>query len=317
MLVSQGVCAKIRIERPGDAARSGDVLDAKFLRQWVPGQSGIAELDAGEQCLLSPLPGGLTEGRTVRIRIVRSAMREQAGQAKRALARPAEPGTALMRGPDLLEQIDTDDVEIRQVAAHDADLLGAHGWHEIVEQAETGRVAFAGGTLLVSPTPAMTVIDVDGTLPAAELAKKSAGEVARLLSRLDITGSVAIDFPTLESRASRAEALAEFDQNMTENCERTAINGFGLMQVVSRKTGPSVLELLQSNRTISAALQLLRLAERTVGTGLLVLELHPAVATCLRSEDSWLYELQKRTGRPVELRTRGELPIHGGLASSG
>ena len=317
MLVRHGACAKIRIERPGDAVRSGDVLDAKFLRQWVPGQSGIAELDTGEQCLLSPLSGGVSEGSTVRIRIVRSAIREQTGQAKRALARPAEPGTALMRGPDLLEQIDADDREIRQVAAHDADLLGAHGWHEIVEQAETGRVAFAGGTLLVSPTPAMTVIDVDGTLPAAELAKKSAGEVARLLSRLDINGSVAIDFPTLESRASRAEALAEFDQNMSESCERTAINGFGLMQVVSRKAGPSVLELLQSSRTRSAALQLLRVAERTAGTCPLVLEAHPAVAACLKGEKSWLDELQKRTGRPVELRARGQLSIHGGRAGSG
>lgn len=317
MLVSEETCRKIRIERPDRAARSGDVVEAKFLRQWVSGTSGIVELVTGEQCLLEPLPSRLTEGAPVRVRIVRAAIFELAGQAKRAVARPVEAGTSLARGPNLLEQIGRDDVEIRKVVAHGSDLLRDFGWHEFVEQAETGRIEFEGGTLLMSLTPAMTVIDVDGSLPAAELAKRAAREVALLLPRLDITGSVAIDFPTLETRASRAETVAEFDAHMTANCERTAINGFGLMQVVCKKTGPSVPELLQSDRVTAAALQLLRQAERTAGTGLLVLEAHPAVIASLQSQNAWLEQLAERIGRKAVLRSRGELSIHGGVISSG
>ncbi len=316
MLVDQDMCRKIRIERPDQSVRFGDVVDAKLVQQWVPRKTGIAELVTGEQCLLDPLPDGLTEGAAVRIRIVRAAIREQAGQAKRAVARPAGSDLQLARGPDLLELIGADNIEIRKTGGHGPDMLADFGWYDAVEQAETGRIEFDGGTLLVALTPAMTVIDVDGTLPAAELAKRAAKEVALLLPRLDITGSVAIDFPTPDTKAGRADAVAGFDEHMTEDCERTAINGFGLMQVISRKTGPSVPELLQSDRIKTTALQLLRQAERTAGSGSLMLEVHPAVAACLRKENSWLDQLAKRTGRPVEIRPRGELAIHAGVVAS-
>ncbi|MEO0439590.1 MAG: ribonuclease E/G [Pseudomonadota bacterium] len=316
MLIDQGRCRKIRIERSDQSVRLGDVVDAKFIQQWVPGKTGIAELSTGEQCLLDPLPNGLTEGAVLRIRIARAAIREQAGQAKRAVARPAGSDVPLARGPDLLEQIGANDIEIRKTGGHGPDILADFGWYDAVEQAETGRIAFDGGTLLVALTPAMTVIDVDGIVPAAELAKRAAREVALLLPRLDINGSVAVDFPTLDRKAGRADAVAVFDEHMTEDCERTAINGFGLMQIIRRKTGPSVPELLQSDRVKTAALQLLRQAERTAGSGSLMLEVHPAVAACLRQENSWLDQLAKRTGRPVEIRPRGELAIQAGVVAS-
>lgn len=317
MLVDQGTCRKIRIERPDQSARFGDVVDAKLVQQWVPGKTGIAKLATGEQCLLDPLPDGLTEGAAVRIRIARAAIRERAGQAKRAVARPAGSDVPLTRGPDLLELIGADNIDIRKVGGHGPDMLADFGWFDAIEQAETGRIEFDGGTLLVALTPAMTVIDVDGTMPAAELAKGAAKEVALLLPRLDIAGSVAVDFPTLDTKADRAHAVAEFDENMDEDCERTAINGFGLMQIISRKTGPSVSEMLQSDRVKTAALQLLRQAERAAGSGSLVLESHPAVIACLRKENSWLEQLAKRTGRPVELCPRGELAIQAGVVASG
>ncbi len=301
---------QIRVERADGRARAGAVVDAKFTRQWVAGKSGIGTLPDGQEALLQPLPKGLTEGSMVRVEIVRAAMIEQGGQAKRAKARPAEIDSPLCEGPALLAEINASGLPVKQVHAHDEDIFSQHDWHEAIEQAETGRIDFAGGSLLVSLTPAMTLIDVDGPLAPFELAKRAAKEVARALLRFDISGNIGVDFPTLEAKAERAAVTAVFDQHMTANCERTAINGFGFMQIVSRKVRPSLLEIMQANRSINAALKLLRQAERDRGTGAMLLAVHPAVANKLTP--SLLDELARRTGRSVSIEPRGDISIDGG-----
>lgn len=301
---------QIRIERSDGGARPGAVVGAKFTRQWVAGKSGIVTLPNGQEALLQPLPKGLTEGAMVRVAIVRAALTERGGQAKRAKAQPAESGSALADGPDLLADISASGLPVKQVHAHEQDLFAEHGWHETVEQAEAGRIDFAGGSLLVSLTPAMTLIDVDGPLAPFELAKRAAKEVACALVRLDIGGNVGVDFPTLQAKAERSAVTAIFDDHMTANCERTAINGFGFLQIVSRKVRPSVLEIMQASRTSNAALKLLRQAERDRGTGALRLAVHPAVANKLAP--ALLEELAKRTGRTVSVEPQGDLSIAGG-----
>ncbi len=310
MRLEHGKLAQIRIERADGRARAGAVVDAKFTRQWVSGRSGIITLPDGQEALLQPLPKGLTEGSMVRVEIVRAAMTERGGQAKRARARPAEADSPLNDGPDLMAEINDAGLPVRQVHAHDEDVLSRHGWHEAVEQAETGRIDFEGGSLLVSLTPAMTLFDVDGPLAPFELAKRAAKEIALALVRFDISGNIGIDFPTLQAKAERAAVTAIFDEYMTGNCERTAINGFGFMQIVSRKLRPSLLEILQANRSVNAALQLLRQAERDRGTGAMRLEVHPAVAN--KMHPALLEELARRMGRPVEIEPRGEMSIDGG-----
>lgn len=307
--LDNGDLAQIRVERAGASARSGAVVDATFTRQWVAGKSGIVTLPEGQEALLQPLPKGLTEGAVVRVEIVRAAMTERGGQAKRAKARPAEPDRPVGEGPDLLAEISSSGLPVRQVHAHEADILAEHGWHEAIEQAESGQIDFAGGSLLLSLTPAMTVIDVDGPLPPFELAKRAAREIALALVRFDIGGNIGVDFPTLEAKAERNAVATIFDENMTGRCERTAINGFGFMQIVSRKVRPSVPEIMQGNRVINAALKLLRQAERDRGTGALELAVHPAVANKLKAP--LLEELAKRTGRAVSLDPRGEIAIEG------
>ncbi|MEH6828130.1 ribonuclease E/G [Parasphingorhabdus sp.] len=301
---------QIRVERADGRARAGAVVDAKFTRQWVAGKSGIVTLPDGQEALLQPLPKGLTEGSLVRVEIVRAAMIEQGGQAKRAKARPADIDSPLCEGPALLAEFAASGLPVKQVHAHDEDIFSQHDWHEAIEQAETGRIDFAGGNLLVSLTPAMTLIDVDGPLAPFELAKRAAKEVARALLRFDISGNIGVDFPTLEAKAERAAVTAVFDQHMTANCERTAINGFGFMQIVSRKVRPSLLEIMQANRSINAALKLLRQAERDRGTGAMLLAVHPAVANKLTP--SLLDELARRTGRSVSIEPRGDISIDGG-----
>tara|TARA_R110000824_G_scaffold32788_9_gene105719 strand:- start:13357 stop:14355 length:999 start_codon:yes stop_codon:yes gene_type:complete len=308
--LENGELLQIRVERADGSARAGAVIEAQFTRQWVSGRSGIVTLPDGQEALLQPLPKDLTEGSMVRVEIVRAAMIERGGQAKRAKARPAELDSDLCNGPDLLAEINASGLPVKQVHAHDADILAEHDWHEAVEQAESGRIDFEGGSLLVSLTPAMTLIDVDGPLAPFELAKRAAKEIALALYRFDIGGNIGVDFPTLEAKAERATVTSIFDEHMAANCERTAINGFGFMQIVSRKLRPSVLEIMQANRSVNAALKLLRQAERDRGTGAMRLEVHPAVANKLKP--SLLEELAKRTGCSVSIEPHGEISIDGG-----
>ena len=310
--LDDGELVQVRVERADGRARPGAVVEAKFTRQWVAGTSGIVTLPDGQEALLQPLPKGLTEGAMVRVEIVRAAISERGGQAKRAKAQPAGEGSALGDGPDLLAELAASGLPVKQVRAHEEDVLGQHGWHEAMEQAETGRIDFEGGSLLVSLTPAMTLFDIDGPLPPFELAKRAAREIALALPRFDIGGNIGVDFPTLQAKAERAAVTAIFDAHMAANCERTAINGFGFMQIVSRKRRPSVPDVLQANRATNAALKLLRQAERDRGSGALRLVVHPAVANKLTP--LLLKELAKRTGRPVTVDARGEVPIDGGSA---
>ncbi|MEO9601404.1 ribonuclease E/G [Parasphingorhabdus sp.] len=301
---------QVRVERADGSAKAGAVVDVKFTQQWVAGKSGIVTLADGQEALLQPLPKGLTEGSTIRVEIVRAAMAERGGQAKRAKARPAEPDSVLCDGPDLLAELEASGLPIKQLHAHDQDMFAQQGWHEAIEQAEIGKIDFEGGSLLISLAPAMTVIDVDGPLPPFELAKRAAKEIAQALIRFEITGNVGVDFPTLQAKAERAAVTAIFDEHMSINCERTAINGFGFMQIVSRKLRPSMLEIMQANRSVNAALKLLRQAERDRGTGAMRLEVHPAVANKLAPEALELWA--KRTGRAISVEPRGDIPIDGG-----
>ncbi len=310
--IENGELTNARVERDSDAVKVGAIVGAKFDRQWVAGISGIATLDGGQELLLQPLPPGLTEGQAVRVEIIREALNEKGGRAKRAKAKPADEGGDLTQGAGLLERIEASGDRVKQAHAHDKDLFAQYGWHEVMEQAETGKIDFEGGSLLIALTPAMTVIDVDGPSAPMVLAKRAAKEVAQAFIRLDITGNIGVDFPTLETKSERGEVCAVFDEYMSAKCERTAINGFGFMQIISRKVRPSLLETAQADKVLSAALQLLRQAERDRGTGDMGLHVHPAIAAKFSHRPVWLEELARRAGRKVSVEAKGSISINGG-----
>ena len=104
--------------------------------------------------------------------------------------------------------------------------------NDLLDEARTGVVTFAGGELRISPTPAMTLIDVDGYLEPDELAVLGAAEAARAIRRLDIGGSIGIDLPTASGKAARQAAAAAIDGALPRPFERTAVNGFGFVQIV-------------------------------------------------------------------------------------
>ena len=185
-------------------------------------------------------------------------------------------------------------------------------WNDLIEEARSGIVRFAGGELRISPTPAMTLIDVDGSLPPDELAVRGAAEAAQAIRRLDIGGSIGIDLPTATGKAARRQAAAAIDANLPLPFERTAVNGFGFVQLVRPRRRASLLELAQDRAPFEARALLRRLAAEPPGPKRLVA--HPAVVAALEARPEWLDALARQVGGAVSLRPDPALPISGGYA---
>lgn len=309
-LIADGEIVEARIEVDDGAVRAGTVADARLTQILVPGRRGVARLDGAEEALVEPLAKGWTEGAAVRAEIVREAIPEP-GNPKRAKARPSD--SEPVAGPDLRARIAATGLPVVVQSAHMADALEAAGWGEILESATSGLVDFPGGQLRIEPTAAMTVIDIDGHLPPAELALSAAKASGRALRRFDITGSIAIDFPTLGNKAERQAVAEAFDVALPQPFERTAINGFGLMQVVRPRLRASLIETLRCDPA-AAARALLRRAQRSGLIGATRLVTSPAVFAVLEARTEWLAQLGRELGGAVSLRSDAALAMSGGYA---
>lgn len=301
MHIVGGEVAAVRIERSDSGPRAGAIQPVKLVRILGQGR-GIGMTTGATEILIDRLPKAITEGSALLVQIRREAMSEK-GRMKWPLARPAEDGASPTAGPDLLARISANGQCVRRVTPHTAEGLDAYGWRDLIDAAMRGTWTFARGELLIALTPAMTVIDVDGDLPPRALAFATAPEVARVLTLFDLTGNIAIDFPTLDAKADRAEILARFDEANSAPCERTAPNGFGLMQVVRRAERPSLLHTLNRDRKESHAIALLRQAERAGGRGTLTITAHPAIIGLIERRADWTEKLTRRLGRPVLWQT--------------
>ncbi|MFA9201591.1 MAG: hypothetical protein ACEQR8_10505 [Cypionkella sp.] len=281
---SGGHAVAARVRWPG-ALEPGLVADAVLVERARGSQRGRGRFPGGEEALVDRLPADASEGAPVRLEVTRAAVRE-ARRVKLAQARPTDAparpaptlaealgGTVVRRFPD-------------------------EAWSEICAEAADGAVAFAGGTLHFAPTVAMTLVDVDGALPPRELALAAVAPLATAIERFALGGAVGIDFPTLPARADRqavdaalGRALAGWDH------ERTAMNGFGFVQMVARCERPSLLHRVQFEAAAAAARLLLRQAEGLAGAGAVLLTAHPRVLAEIAPE--WTAELARRTGRIV------------------
>jgi hypothetical protein len=282
-----------RIAWPGELG-TGSVVTGQLVSKAKGARRGVVRLDgppfAGREVLADHLPPDVTEGASVTFTITRAALAER-GRYKRAHGRI---GAASIPAP----------VQGTLVQRFPAGL-----WDEVWHAASSGSIAFPGGEILVSVTPAMTVIDIDGAAPPRDLALAAIPAIAQALAWFDLGGSIAIDFPTLAAKADRravdaalGAALAAFPH------ERTAMNGFGLVQLVARLEGPSLLHRFATARVGLCARKALRQAELAQGTGrTLLVTVHPALKAKLRPE--WLAELARRTGREVRIETNPALAL--------
>ena len=295
VLIEDGRIAEARIVREG-VIPPGTVLKAQLKSV---GRNAVAIAD-GQEYLLPRGTSDVTHGAALNIEVTRErlgggepwkrAMARQTGEQPRA-APPIE-------GRDLAFPAPTDELE-------------AASWSDLLDEARSGIIAFRGGELRVSLTPAMTLIDVDGQLPPADLAVEGARAAAETIRRHGVGGSIGIDLPTVKGKEIRHTAALAVDGVLPQPFERTAVNGFGFLQIVRPRVRASLFELA-ADRASFEARALLRQAAREVGP--IRLAGHPAVIAELNRRPGWLDQLSRHTGGLITLRSDPSLAMSGGHA---
>ena len=304
--LSGGTIIAARIDWPG-ALAAGQIEDAVLVSRSAGSKRGTVRFASGEQALADRLPADASEGAAIRMEVTRAALAEK-GRHKLAQARPttATPRSA----PSLAERLRSEGHQARVVHA-----FPACDWDELMAEAQLGEVTFAGGQLTISPTPAMTLIDIDGTLAPRLLALATIPAIAMALARFDLAGSIGIDFPTLSDKADRRAV----DMALTAALdhwphEQTAMNGFGFVQLVARLERCSLIHRLAIDPNGAAARMLLRRAERVCEPGALLLTVHPSVRAGVKPE--WEADLARRSGRIVRWQVDPGLAPDGGFAQA-
>ncbi|MDN3645885.1 ribonuclease [Pontixanthobacter aestiaquae] len=306
LLIDEGQVIAARIDWPGSAG-IGLIEDAILTSRTKASTRGTARLATGEEVLVSKLSAAAQEGGPIRIEITRSQMGEKS-RVKRAQGRPTVQ--ALQPPLSLAEAIVTRGEKAKVVRK-----LPVGHWDEIWDDAWTGICDFAGGSLHFSPAPAMVLVDIDGRGSPRELALAATEPIAKAIRRFDLGGSIGIDFPTLAVKADRKavdEALTAALGDWPH--EKTAMNGFGFVQIVARLERPSLLHRLTYSKADAAARRLLRRAEETTDAGAIQLICHPTIQAKLSKE--WLAELSKRTGRKIRIEADPTLALEAGFAQA-
>ncbi len=295
MLIEQGRTIEARIFREG-LVRTGTILAARLKST---GRNAIALADGTEYLLPGGAPG-VTEGAALSIEVTREPL-GGIEPWKRPLARVSSEVPR--------EALDWPGESVAFPAPDDP--LAAAGWSDLLDEARSGLIAFPGGALRISLTPAMTLIDVDGQLEPDALCLAGAGAAALAIRRHGIGGSIGIDLPTVRSKDVRLAAAAAVDAALPPPFERTAVNGFGFLQIIRPRRHASTFELA-ADRASFEARALLRNASRAVGS--ITLVAHPAVIAQFERNPGWIDRLSGQVGGAVSLRADAALGMEAGDA---
>ena len=298
-LVQDDRIIEAAIEREDDCALKVGLVARARLVELLPGRRGRVTLDGGD-ALINHLPPGITQGASLTVEIVREALPES-GRAKLAKAVPSD--STPCPAPTLYDRLVATGLPVLSPRAHEPDALEAAGWSELLDEAMSGEIVFPLGALRLSPTPAMTLFDVDGAPPLDALAIAAAHAVARAIRRHGIGGSIGIDFPTIAGKAQRGAVATAIDESLPPPFERTAMNGFGFLQIVRPRPRASIPEILRADPVGAAVRATLRTLERTPPTASRRHTLPASVHARLMARAEWLAELARRTGVVHELES--------------
>lgn len=284
-------------ERRAALVENGKIVEIHLQRDLRPilGQQATGRLDRK-----TPAGGYIVDGSGRELLIRKSVDSSEGSYLSYEIIREeiAEPGRLKPAEAKQVEAIaaeaDPDQLWNRRLA-----MLAAEAEPEPKILDDLFDVALAGhsvaGNAIVhfQRTKAGLVFDIDGTGDPFALNSAAACEIARLLRLFQIGGMVMIDFVAMESKAKRQQVAEQFDAASAadrRSFERSAINGFGLMQVVRSRPRPSVLDQIfgTSIRALSdetKALWLYRDVARSKGFGIRTVTASTAVATLMLSAE--------------------------------
>jgi ribonuclease G len=293
LLMNGETVVEAHLARADEALPVGLVAPARLAaRQGARATVAIA----GGEALLELAPADWRQGETRLAEVIREA-RSDGARDKQARVTP-HIGPARV-APTLAERFSGHAIEV--VQPFGPDRLAEAGWDAVVEEAQTGLIDFPGGRLVMADTPAMLVIDVDGAGDLARLAEAAARAVAAAIRRHGIGGPVVVDFPSLGGRGPRAAVDAILSDALPPPFEKTAMNGFGLVQIIRPRTRLSLPE--QARRPGFVALELLRRAMRLAGA--VTISGPAGVIEWLAQRPALTDELARQTGGRVTLAAGG------------
>ena len=305
-LVESGEILEARIEVDG-AVRAGSIIKARLANVGINSRNAIAVAENGAEYMLPQGAKGISQGATLSIEVTREAI-PSLEPWKLALAR------VTAEQPEPLEPLEKRLGGRRLVFPAPDDELGKSGLDDLLDEARTGIVTFAGGELSISPTPAMTLIDIDGYLEPDELAVLGASTAALAIRRLDIGGSIGIDLPSPGSKSARQAAGKAIDAALPAPFERTSVNGFGFVQIVRPRKRASLVELALDRPSFEARALLRRAALEGPGAKRLVA--HPAITSALEERPDWTEALARQVGGSISLRADPNLPMSSAYAEA-
>ena len=308
-LVEDGHILEARIELE-DTVPAGTIIEAQLTSIGSSGRNGTARDANGTEYLLPHVPRDVTEGARLNVEVTRPPL-PGPELWKRPLAKATRDDRR--RPQSLAERLRAcgNAVRVLPFPSPDGELARA-GWNELMDEARSGAVLFPGGSLCLFATPAMTLIDVDGNLPLGDLAVAGARAAAKSIRRLDIGGSVGIDLPTVTGKEARQAAAEAVDATLPQPFERTAMNGFGFLQIVRPRHRASLLELAGDRAGFEARALLRRAAME--GSGARRLVGSPSVIAEIEARPGWIEAISRQSGGAIALRSDAALPIHGAYA---
>lgn len=301
-------------ERRAAVVEDGNILEIHIQRDalWALGECGVGRIDRktpsgayvvaddGSALLLRGKTNAL-EGARVMFEVTREAMSEP-GRIK-----PPEIILRDSAGNPLIGKDALWDARVASLGQSAINASIAEGFDvAIAGQSQLGDV-----TISFQRTKAGLVFDIDGIGDAFAINLVAASEIARLLRLYQVGAMALIDFVSMESKAQRTQIAEAFDAASVldpRSFERTAINGYGMMQVVRARPRPSVLDQLFGTRIAALsdetqAYWLLRAVAQSSGFGARTVTTRPEVATLLQSERwaAWRAQAVRLAGADMQV----------------
>ena len=336
-VVEDGQLMDLAIWRPGAPDGLGDIHVGRIIAR-VPAMAGAFMALAGAEGFLPDSDGAAQhgEGDMITVRITRTA---QGGKGPRLSATPepapAGPPRLLRRGASPLARLAAAypgaDILVDDPALLSAEpgrtRLVAHAFDdeleaEIESLAATQADLPGGLRATITPTPALTAIDLDMAGATASRAEKTAAQLAgnraalpalaRQIRLRNLGGAILIDFAgiPIKRRAALAPAL---EAALATDPVRPRLLGFshlGLAEILRPRGTAPLHELLHG--PLAAGLAALRRIARELPNRpgwRPVLRAAPAVVAALQADPVALPDLARRATYPLILTSDPALPI--------